>query len=227
MGTLIPSPPTPLPEEARGERLTTCFLALTPDDAFTTTVRKYKRRIGERIGPQLYLDDPPHLTLYLARFPQLATLRAAAQTIAQALRAPAARICGWHVFRDDPLNGNHTLVCDIDPQHRRDLANCQRQICEGVSTLRDPESTRARYAPYWRKLPLTAQANVTQWGFPFVGPIWHPHVSIAAIRPADWDAVWPELEKTPPVGAVRFPKLCLYALEEGRPVPLECFDLES
>jgi 2'-5' RNA ligase len=207
--------------------VTTCFLALSPDDAFTATVLDCKRRVGRRIGPQLYLDDPPHLTLYLARFPQLPTLGSAAQAVAQKMRTPPARVFGWHVFRADPLNGNHTLVCDIDPEHRRDLAKCQQQICAAVSPLRDAESTQARYAPYWRKLPAAAQANVTQWGFPFVGSIWHPHVTIAAIRPADWDRIWPELENTPPVGAVRFPKLCLFALEEGRPVLLERFDLES
>jgi 2'-5' RNA ligase len=207
--------------------LTTCFLALIPDDAFAATVLKYKRQTEQRIGPQMYLDDPPHLTLYLARFRNRDALLSAVKTVAQEMRAPAARLCGWHVFRDDPLNGNNTLVCDIDRDHRRDLAICQQQICAALSSLRDLESTKARYAPYWRNLPEAARANVMQWGFPFVGSIWHPHVTIASIRPANWDAIWRELENSPPSGAVRFSKLCLFALEEGRPVLLERFNLES
>jgi 2'-5' RNA ligase len=207
--------------------MTTCFLALIPDEAFANAVLSYKRRTRQRIGPQLYLSDPPHLTLYLASFPNPVALGSAVQKAIRGLPAPTAQICGWHVFRDDPLNGNHTLVCDTDPQHRRDLAICQEHICTAVSCLRDSPSTLARYVSSQRRLSEAAQANLTQWGFPFVGSIWHPHVTIASIRPADWDAIWPELKNDPPGGTVRFPKLCLYSLKHGKPVLLESFHLES
>jgi 2'-5' RNA ligase len=207
--------------------LTTCFLALRPDDAFSARVLSYKQRTKQRIGPQLYLDDPPHLTLYLASFPHVASLVAAASEIARRMRMPIARVGGWHVFRDDPLNGNHTLVCDIAPDQRHDLAVCQQRVCAAVSSLRDRDGSAARYAPFWPKLSEPARANVAQRGFPFVGAIWHPHVSIASIRPVHWDALWSELENDPPSGIVRFPELCLYALKNGRPVLLERFALES
>jgi len=206
--------------------VTTCFVALRPDDAFAAKVLEYKRRTKQRVGSQLYVDDPPHLTLYLSSFPQLELLRLAVREVARTMQAPMAEICGWHVFRDDPLNGNHTLVCDIQPEQRGDLVSCQQRVCMAAAPLRDPESA-ARYAPFWPILPEAARTNVTQWGFPFVGSIWHPHVSVASIRPADWDAAWADLEIDPPTGIVRFPKLCLYALDEGRPVLLDQFDLES
>jgi 2'-5' RNA ligase len=215
------------PAPANEEVATTCFLALLPDDAFAATVMEYKRLCESRIGPQLYLDDPPHLTLYLANFARLESLRLAAQVLAGGMRAPSVKVCGWHVFRDDPLNGNHTLVCDIAPETRHNLVACQQHVCDAVSSLRDVSSTRARYTASWQNLSESAQNNVTQWGFPFVSSIWHPHVTVASIRPNDWDAIWPELKNIPPSGVVRFPKLCLYALEQGRPVLLERFDLES
>ena len=46
-----------------------------------------------------------------------------------------------------------------------------------------------------------------RWGFPFLGAIWHPHVTIASIRPPDWGNVWPKLAADPPSGTVRFPSL--------------------
>ena len=207
--------------------LTTCFLALIPDEEFSATVLRYKRLAERRVGAQLYLADPPHLTLYLAAFQGVASLARIARDAAASIHVPVASVCGWHVFHADPLSASHTLVCDIDSDQRRDLANCQHRICAAVSPLHDSESAVSRYASSWERLSESAKANVKQWGFPFVGPIWHPHITIASIRPADWDAIWPALENDPPSGTVRFPKLCLYALEEGRPLLLERFDLES
>src|SRR5262249_1382024 len=127
---------------------TPCFLALTPDDAFAATVLAYKRLTEQRVGPQLYLNDPPHLTLYLACFADLPALRMATRHVAPTLRAPTATVYGWHLFRDDPLNGNHTLVCDISADGLGDLSLFQNSICDAVSPLRDPDSTLARYAPF-------------------------------------------------------------------------------
>lgn len=208
-------------------RQTTCFLALEPERAFAVRVLAYKKRTAELAGPQLYLEDPPHLTLYVGAFPEGADVAAASAAVASNLPAPATAITGWHVFDNDQLTGNQTLVCQIDPQQRQGLRNWQQRIAAAVSPLRDADACRSRYAPCWHRLAQLEQDNVEQWGFPFLGTIWHPHLTIASVRASDWATVWPTLAAEPPAGTVCFPSLNLYALDAGQPVLLERFRLET
>ena len=52
----------------------------------------------------------------------------------------------------------------------------------------------------------------------FVGPQWHPHVTVASVRKEDWPAVERDLWPTPPAGACTFPVLHEYDLIDNKPV---------
>lgn len=209
------------------QRGVTCFLALEPDEAFAAVVRAYKERTRQLAGPQQFLDDPPHLTLYLAVFADAAVVAVEAAASAGKLRVPIVDMQGWHVFSRDALTGNNTLVCRIADACRPALALVQERVVEAVAGLRDPEATRARYAAAWFRLSAPEQHHVERRGFPFLGSIWHPHVTIASIRSGAWESVWRHLAGAPPCGRVRFPTLKLYALNEEHPQLLGQFPLET
>jgi 2'-5' RNA ligase len=205
----------------------TCVLALEPDDAFARQVVAYKEQVGRRVGEQLYADHPPHLTLYLAVFDRAAGLTGPIGSLCRRLAAPTAAISGWHVFEGDHVTGQHTLVCNVAPESRPALHEVQQETIAVAAPLRKSSDTRACYDESWRRLSEEERVNVARFGFPFVGPIWHPHVTVASIRPEHWEAVWAGLAGTPPRAMVRFPYLSIYGLRDGEPFLVERFSLEA
>lgn len=203
--------------------VTTCFLALEPDETLFNTVLARKQQVRELSGDQQFLGDPPHSTLYLARFSDPSAIVSPAAALARDLQTPQVELTGWHVFADDQLTGKHTLVCGLGEASKRNLRDVQRRFVESVAPLRDRDHTRARYDTAWDRLAPQERGSVDQWGFPYVGSIWQPHVTIASIDHDAWPTVWSELESLAPHGTAKFPAICLYALDGDRPTLLERF----
>ena len=141
--------------------------------------------------------------------------------------APRVTVCGWHVFETDQLTGNHTLVCDVEADTRAPLVRLQQETIAVTAPLRDRRATRACYGESWARLSEVERENVERFGFPFLGSIWHPHVTVASIRPECWDAVWSELAGRPPGTTVEFPHLSIFGMRGGEPALIERFALEG
>ena len=201
------------------------FWALEPDPALAARVLAYKARVRALAGPQTFLDDPPHLTLYLAVYAAEAPLEAATARLAAELAAVTAGLAGWHAFASDPLTGAHSLVCGLAPEAIPVLRVCQTRVVAARAPLRDPGATRARYATRWPHLDAVQQHNVETTGFPYTGPTWQPHVTIASIAPDAWPRAWEALRDDPPGGAVRFATLQHFRLAGATPVLLHSHSL--
>ena len=217
------------------------FVALEPDDESLAKVLGWKRTVFDLVGPQLYLNDPPHLTLYLAIYGErgaesgergasnpgsllqapCSNLHAAVAKLAGEIRLPPLEMAAWHVFEADVLTDRNTLVCDLSPGSRDALRCVQQAAVAAMAGLRDRGRTRARYDAAWQRLSDVERSNVESCGFPFVGPIWHPHVSIASIQRKDWAAVWPAFAAVSPAGPFRLPWMTLYRLEGNKPVLID------
>jgi hypothetical protein len=203
------------------------FLALEPDEAFRAEVLAFKDRVRRLVGEQLYLDHPPHLTLSMSVYPTGRDLTGPVEEFCRGRSAPRVSVCGWHVFEADHLTGNHTLVCDVTGDTRAPLARLQREAVAATAPLRDRGATRACYDESWPRLSETERENVERYGFPFLGPIWHPHVTVASIRPECWETVWSELAGRAPKASVEFPNLSIYGMRGGEPALIERFALEA
>ena len=202
------------------------FLALEPDDAATDLVVRYKERVRELVGEQLYLADPPHLTLYLAMFSDVAQVVQAARKCADALAAPQLSLAGWHTFLADPLTGHNTLVLDFAEDDRSRLRSMQQQVVDSLSVNRDAAATLDRINGRWTHLSELERKTACRWGFPYVGDGWHPHLTVASIRPDDWHAIERELLASHPDGAIHCPRLQIYQLSDNQPQLVESFDLQ-
>jgi hypothetical protein len=201
------------------------FLALDPEPAIESLVRGYKRRVRQAVGDQLYLNDPPHLTCYLAHFADSKTVIAAATRLMEEISAPEINITGWHTFERDQLTGNNTLVLNFNELTQSRLRCLQSQIIDAVSPLRDRTATRAHFAPRWGALSVEQRWNVDDCGFPFSGAGWHPHLTIASIRPTDWLRASAELLAESPQIAGCCRGLTVYRLEGLEPVAVAGFTL--
>lgn len=196
------------------------FISLEPDAALSSLVSGYKRRVAALAGDQLYLTDPPHTTLYLAAFNDLEAVLAALKRASAKIEAIDVALEGWFVFYNDALTGNHTLVCHWSEASRRAAQAIQGAVIKELAPLRHAPATEARFAASWDRLSLDQQRSVTAFGFPYTGEAWHPHLTIASIRPQDWDAVYEVLRHDPPQFRGRAVGLKLYELIDGRPAAI-------
>lgn len=196
------------------------FISLEPDERLSSLVSDYKRRVRKLVGDQLYLTDPPHTTLYLAAFSNLNQVAKTLFNLASELQPITVSLDGWHVFHNDALTGNHTLVCHWSEAAQRAARTVQAAVIERISPLRDTKATQARFASRWESLSPLQQQSVTKQGFPFTGEAWHPHLTIASIRPADWDASYGVLCQDPPQLSGLAMGLKLYELSGIHPKPI-------
>jgi hypothetical protein len=193
------------------------FAALIPEPSWHERILGLKQTVRVVAGHQRYLDDPPHLTVFLAIFPDLDAIVPHLNRCCDSLPPVTAEIEGWHVFRNDPLTNGHTVVCSIASTSQDMLRRLQKQVITAIAPLRDPVASRSRYTASWQQLSPVRQNSVSLHGFPFTGDDWQPHVSICSVAPPHWDAAWAALSPAEPRGIMRFSALHWYELIDGVP----------
>lgn len=194
------------------------FAALLPDQTLSARIMHAKAKVRAIAGPQLYVDDPPHVTAYLGAYRSDADARDAFLSIADASPPFDVHTTGWHVFQGDVLTGNNTLVTAVADETADLLRQIQDRIIRAMSPFRDPVACERRYRDSWNSLTPERQLAVRNIGFPFVGGDWQPHITVASVRPADWPLVWEALRHEPILGSHRCDALVLYRLQGREPV---------
>ena len=193
---------------------------------FCRQVVACKRRILQLVGDQCYLKHAPHLTLYASCFSPETDLLTPVREVAGRLEVPTVDIRDWHVFEGDRLTGGNTLACDVPVAARDSFRKIQQEMVAALAPLRDPEASRSHYESAWDGLSREERVGVKGFGFPFVGRLWRPHVTIASIVPSAWQTVWSALADTPLKALVGFPCLTLQVVEQVQSVPVERFALQ-
>ncbi|MCE9547598.1 MAG: histidine phosphatase family protein [Planctomycetia bacterium] len=205
----------------------TVFAALMPDEASAQRICNYKQQVRRLVGGQLYLADPPHMTLYLAAYPRPQDAVAAAARIAPTLSSPQFSLAGWHTFMADALTGRNTLVLQPEASAIESLRILQSRVVRALSMSRDVVATQARIGHRVDHLSAAEQQSLRDWGFPYVGPIWQPHFTIASINAADWARVAESLLTESANWPVTCARLDLFRLEGNNPVLLESFPVTA
>lgn len=173
------------------------YLALDPAPPFADWMLRQKERMRTVAGEQRFLNDPPHLTLYVAAFDDVADVAQALDAL-PAQAAPEVRMHGWHTFFHDA--GRNTLVCDLELPPDAPLRHLQVDAASAIAPLRNASVTAARYAPSLANFGSEERANLSAFGFPFVGSIWRPHLTVASVDLGDWEAAQRMFEHEPAFG---------------------------
>ncbi|PQO38815.1 hypothetical protein C5Y96_02800 [Blastopirellula marina] len=206
--------------------IVTDFISIDPSPQFSRTINAYKQKVRELVGDQVFLNELPHMTAYLARFAKETDLPKYVANLAKSIPVVTIRTTGWHVFDADPMTGNRTLVVNFDEPSQNQLRSIQKQIGSALRKLYDQEATKQRYAEAWQHFTADQREAVELAGFPFWGSGWHPHFTIASISPTDWPAVAETLLPNPPSGEITCPSLTHYRVIDGDSHTLHTFDLQ-
>jgi 2'-5' RNA ligase len=201
------------------------FFSLDPGPGINALVMRYKREIRELAGEQLFLNDPPHLTAYLAAFERQEVVLPTTAKLAAKLSAIEIQVIGWHVFTSDPLTGGNTLVFQLSERSQTELRIFQQRLIEEFAPLRDRSATISHYLRQFHKLSQQRRDSIEECGFPFTGADWHPHYTVASIRPSDWPNVASQVLKRVPTISEQCGALTVYGLEREEPVAVASYPL--
>jgi len=203
------------------------FIAILPRGELQSKILDCKSAVQRAVGDQMYLTDPPHLTVFLASFQDRNLLCDTLELVTGGLKSPRIRIEGWHVFENDCLTGNNTLVMKINDSDKETLRAIQALIIRCVAGQREKTASLARFQAAWPTLSQERQRSVEEFGFPFIGSDWQPHFTIASIRPSDWVNASKDLMNRPVVGCFQAFELALFSLEGKKPNLVQVFKLGS
>ena len=201
------------------------FLGVEPDVTCYQHIIEYKELVYNKIGHQRFLDDTPHVTLYLAQFDNESQVIERLECVSGQIKAIEAAITNWHVFYNDPLTNEHTIVCDFNISSQMALKQLQIQLIQSIAPLRNVSDTTSGYLGQWARMNEIQRNNIDSYGFPFIGDIWHPHMTIASVKPEQFDNVWPTLNTSTPNASMRFNKIYLFEVHKGAIEKIGAFNL--
>lgn len=187
--------------------MTEYVVTLSPDAQSTESVERLKSRVRSMVGLQQYLDDEPHVTLYVGDL----TVDPASEVAFPPLDQTAFEVTGWEVFRNDTVTGNHTLACRLEGVGLNDYQQC---VAATLATYRNRPMIE-RFEDAYGDFDEKQQENLEEYGYPFIGAGWIPHLTVASIDPDDFETVWMELEGEAPIGEYMFESLAVYELTDN------------
>jgi len=197
--------------------MTIYSIFLEPDEILSKKVRNIKKEVKFLVGDQLYLKDEPHLTIHHADFKNINEWdREFAQIIRKIkedLGKIQIRISGWTIFKKDATK-QHTLSCKIDEKNTESLKKIQKQIADFLNKYRNPIIIQ-RYKNLYPELGLTERQNLEKYGFPFIGDIFKPHISIATFEENAFNKTWINLKDLCPKGNYEIGSLSIYSFEHN------------
>lgn len=207
-------------QPARSDSPVSVFVSLEPDRELADRISGLKQQVRKLVGEQLYLSDPPHLTVYLAVYGNQESFRERWPLAFDQIAPLPLELAGWRVFYADALTGRNTLVCEIAEQGQQRLRSLQEHVIAQLAPGRDRPLTERRYAARWEALDDAQRQQIRETGFPYIGAGWLPHFTIASIDTGVWPHVWETVEHHALFGSFTCSRLQPYLLVHDRPEPL-------
>ncbi len=152
-----------------------CFIE--PEENLLDHIMHEKELIPKYFeGPYMYLSHPPHLTLFTLHVSrnQIRDLIFAARKEVKVHSNFFIETKNIYIFYNDVLTGGHTVTREV--RKSQQLEALQMRLIEAARPFRDTcAELRSGITEE------TLKTNFEVYGFPFVGEIWVPHITISSI----------------------------------------------
>jgi 2'-5' RNA ligase len=136
-----------------------------------------KRKVKKLFGDQTYLNHPVHLTLFTLKIKKISDLKFFYKKLESKKKTKSLTISlsSADIFVDDPLTSGHTIFYKIKKNKALNLIQIDhlKRINKKFTVLKNDLHLFKN---------LTLRKNYKDYGFPFVGKIWLPHITIASIK---------------------------------------------
>jgi hypothetical protein len=137
----------------------------------------WKGRVSRDLGPQPYLNHPPHGTLWCSAVRDTGRWALDVRAAVSRLVPFALRTSGPMVFWDDAPAGGHTLA--LRAASSGPLRRLQMAVAAASAAHVDGRKAPRLPGPL-RREPF--ESSRRRYGFPFVGEHWIPHFTLASLQ---------------------------------------------
>ena len=148
-----------------------------PEGPLRAAVTDWKARVAGFFPASAYLHHPPHGTLWVGHVSRAHDALAALRPAVAAVPAIAGFACRPHVFYDDAMAGGGQ-TCAFAAPLTPALTALQHAVSEALVPYCAVPALADVPAPI-RQEPFVS--SLRRYGFPFVGPHWIPHFTVASL----------------------------------------------
>ena len=157
-------------------------IILKPDLILYKKIDLIKQNVSTFVKDSVeFLDHPPHLTIFVTKLENHVIWLEKFQDFVINMKKIRLYVNGWHTF-NEITNSKKTLVCTINDL--RILRNLQIDVINFFNQFRS--GTLKKYSMI--KNPALLE-NVNKFGFPFVGNVWIPHLTIGSFSKEDYKSI--------------------------------------
>jgi len=152
---------------------------IEPTGSLADAIRSLKAEVERQLPGQKFCSHPPHSTLIYGKYQEPKLWRDQLATALTAQSPFAIQTTEFGFFYDDALaGGGHTVVFKAQPTLE---VFALQKACGDVLKHWLGETEPARGGLLERE-PF--RSSFVEYGFPFVGPHWIPHFTIASLKAA-------------------------------------------
>lgn len=150
---------------------------LEPEKKLYEKILRIKNMFLKKVGQCIYLNDPPHITLGVLKL-ENKFLDDFIKFEDNGLKGfdNKVEIIGKRIFSGDIITGKEAPVYLI--KLTPNLKNLQQKLLKFLNTYRNGQVVN-RYLG--DKFGSELNKNISDYGYPFIGEIWIPHIGIASI----------------------------------------------
>ena len=146
-----------------------------PPKPIINIIQSWKDRLRSVEPDATYLNHPVHCTFFLtvADMRNEKDILLAFEYACNLIPVFSIEFLSWHIFKSDLVTGRDTITVAIKLSEA--LLQCQKKM---AAALLPYKKKSVNYPIEWQGV---YQQAYNQWGFPFVGNHWLPHISIASV----------------------------------------------
>jgi len=148
---------------------------LEPGGNLREAILGWKTKVSRLLPDQPFCSHPPHCTLVHTEVISEGTAFVQLRSILPQIPPFKVLVDQVGIFWNDDATGGHTLYLRITPDPK--LNELQMYVAESLKNIVHP--TRV---PAFVKNDPVSKNSYENYGYPFAGPHWIPHLSIASLR---------------------------------------------
>ncbi|MDP2925244.1 MAG: hypothetical protein Q8N99_02615 [Nanoarchaeota archaeon] len=196
--------------------MVTYGILLEPDKIISSKIKGLKIIIKSLIGNQLYLDDEPHLSIYHADFLDISEWDKELEDLIYKIKKDTNKIqiaiSDWIIFKEKNIN-KITLACNIIEENVDMIRRIQKQVIDHLQSFRNPIIIK-RYKDSYESLGDIERKNTIKYGFPYIGNIFKPHISLATIDNNKFEILFNKIKDLCPKGNYNIISLNVYLVDD-------------
>ena len=164
---------------------------LEPKGELRESILKWKTKVSKIMPNQPYCSHPPHCTLFHSEVRCEEKALAQLKSILPQTLPFELKVQGAEIFWEDVATGGHTLYLSITTDQK--LNDLQLNVAKSLKNV-----IHTTGVPAFVKNNPVLKKSFENYGFPFTGPHWIPHLSIASVRAEKSHALITEFQSWQP-----------------------------